>query len=522
MARFFSINQLKTFYPYLILLYISMWQANSLLKIDNQIGWVIILSNFAFYFFLASWKPILLKILLIPTFFLSAFIYPTLKIYQHIDPTFLASILYTNTGESFSYIETIPFKVFINLGILLILTIILWFSKIEKAKNKWIPIFPLAICIFLPFLISSTKNLKKEEHVQTIHSTYISPIRYGIYLVKTFKEVKKENDEIIAQAQTPDEWNLLNKEDIQLKKNIVIVVGESVRRDFLHFYGFPIENTPFIDSSNHISFNHFISVATHTVITLKRMLAYTDDLTKAKMNNSVINLAKKMGYKTYWISNQGYIGLYDSPISIFAKSCDENFNLNGGDYTKHRQDIEMLPIMNRILQEEEQPKIIFLHMIGSHPSPCSTTNGKYDEFFLSDQLSCYSKTIKKTDQFLHDIYQSLLSTNESYSLIYFSDHGTVINENLSAVHGDGIMQAYDIPFFIWDDQIQEKKSINALRNAKDFIHLFNEFYGVKTANIQRNYRFISEDIDSTASTVVNFNNTQSNYYELENNPIPQK
>jgi len=67
----------------------------------------------------------------------------------------------------------------------------------------------------------------------------------------------------------------------------VMVIGESARRDFMHVYGFPINNTPFMDSANGILFNHYISAALSTIPSL------TSSLTQApKLANSVIALTK--------------------------------------------------------------------------------------------------------------------------------------------------------------------------------------------------------------------------------------
>src|SRR5690606_41999695 len=49
---------------------------------------------------------------------------------------------------------------------------------------------------------------------------------------------------------------------------------------------------------------------------LTRTLALSDSFPKFELNNNIVNLANTIGYKTYWLSNQGQIGVHESPITI--------------------------------------------------------------------------------------------------------------------------------------------------------------------------------------------------------------
>ncbi|HGJ5877174.1 MAG TPA: sulfatase-like hydrolase/transferase [Arsenophonus sp.] len=99
-----------------------------------------------------------------------------------------------------------------------------------------------------------------------------------------------------------------------------MVIGESASRDFMHVYGLPISNTPFMDTVNSILFNHYISAASTTVPSLTHSLAQPP-----KLANSVIPLAKKWGFTTHWLSNQGTVGIYDTPIASIGKKAPSSF-----------------------------------------------------------------------------------------------------------------------------------------------------------------------------------------------------
>lgn len=202
-------------------------------------------------------------------------------------------------------------------------------------------------------------------------------------------------------AKKPSTWVVENKNEIELKKNFVIVVGESVRRDFLHNYGFNIENTPFIDKTPRIQFDNYISVSHSTAASLSRTLALSDSkLQRYELNNSLVSLAKTIGYDTYWVSNQGIVGEHNSPISIAQQSDIMHFLRKGdGGIEINRYDEEDAPIVDKIIsQDSQKPKLIIVHMIGSHLLPAIEQGGMMS-FLKSKDISCYNKSIRNLDIF---------------------------------------------------------------------------------------------------------------------------
>ncbi|MFW0030516.1 MAG: hypothetical protein AB8W78_04415 [Arsenophonus endosymbiont of Dermacentor nuttalli] len=77
-----------------------------------------------------------------------------------------------------------------------------------------------------------------------------------------------------------------------------------------------------MDTANGILFTHYISAASTTVSSLTHSLVQP-----LKLANSVFALAKKWGFTTYWLSNQGAVGIYDTPIASMEKKADPPFLL---------------------------------------------------------------------------------------------------------------------------------------------------------------------------------------------------
>lgn len=75
-----------------------------------------------------------------------------------------------------------------------------------------------------------------------------------------------------------------------------------------------------------------------------------------------------------------------------------------------------------------QPQLIVLHLMGSHPQACDRTDGKYADFVQSKETSCYLYTMTQTDDLLSKLYDQLRNTGDSFSVVYFSDHGLAFKE----------------------------------------------------------------------------------------------
>ena len=58
-------------------------------------------------------------------------------------------------------------------------------------------------------------------------------------------------------------------------QDYVIILGESARKDYLHAYGYPVNDTPFMSSANGTLIDGMTSAGTNTVASLRLMLTFT-------------------------------------------------------------------------------------------------------------------------------------------------------------------------------------------------------------------------------------------------------
>ncbi|MFK5042009.1 sulfatase-like hydrolase/transferase, partial [Glaesserella parasuis] len=145
------------------------------------------------------------------------------------------------------------------------------------------------------------------------------------------------------------------------------------RKDYHHAYGYPAENTPFMSSANGILIDGLTAGGTNTIASLKLMLTKPDTQKwEGEYSLGMVDLIKSAGIKTYWLSNQGYLGTFDTPVSSLANKSDEKLFLKSGDsFHQNISDFDLLPKFEHIIEQKTHSKrFVVVHLYGSHPISC--------------------------------------------------------------------------------------------------------------------------------------------------------
>ena len=139
-------------------------------------------------------------------------------------------------------------------------------------------------------------------------------------------------------------------------------------------YDYPVPTTPWLNTAPGLFIDDYTSTASSTVSSLSRTLIY-DYEQNPDSGNNVVALAAKAGYSTWWISNQGKLGEHDTRISVIDSDAEHATFLKKGSFASRKTDDKLLlQETERALADTSSPKIIFLHMMGSHPNPCDSLN----------------------------------------------------------------------------------------------------------------------------------------------------
>lgn len=75
---------------------------------------------------------------------------------------------------------------------------------------------------------------------------------------------------------------------------------------------------------------------------------------KPQYQDNFVTLANRAGFQTWWFSNQGQIGEYDTAIASIAKRADEAHFLKNGDFEadKNTRDDALLTMTAQVLATE--------------------------------------------------------------------------------------------------------------------------------------------------------------------------
>jgi len=234
-------------------------------------------------------------------------------------------------------------------------------------------------------------------------------------------------------------------------RNIIFIIGESLRDDRLSILGYNQKTTPRLDSIN--TAEPFVSASVYAGGTMTRS-AFAVLTNRIKYpgasnqlityNNNIFKLAKMNGFTTHFISNQSASQLEIVYNLLSAENID--FYAPKEDLPKYldnltTQDYDLYSMLKRI--DLSKNNLIVLNQRGSH----SPFGNKYpDEFdkFEDD----YDNTVLYTDHIVGEIYNYLKSNSSKETYIVFtSDHGEMLGEVKGKKgHGWFEKEVYKVPY----------------------------------------------------------------------------
>ena len=376
-----------------------------------------------------------------------------MTVWHALSPASLMALYLTNWHEAGDYIEstvgTVP-AVFITIG-LLALIYLSYRSFLALGRS----IYPAAEgtrmgALLLVMIIAAA------VHITLIPECSIA----GVY---------KDVTDYVEQTQTyglhrDERYNSLiidgeNTLTARAPGTVIFIIGESASRDYMHIYtpGFPYDDTPWMEemtkNPGFILYQNTYSSWTQTVPVLERALTEKSQYNDKEFfeSASILDVAKKIGYKTYWFSNQGRYGQFDSAITMVAKTADEAEWTDDSYTFTSKYDEELLPYLTRI--DPHANNFIVLHLMGSH----IYYNNRYPDAWAKFESAAgdstmtsapsYANSVLYTDHILKEIFDYAQKNLNLRAMVYFSDHG----ENLKISHNPDVFKfdMVKIPFFIY-------------------------------------------------------------------------
>ena len=344
------------------------------------------------------------------------------------------SILETNVSESLSMVKTLVLPIIATIIFFIILLFIfIGGSKVidkSPVRNKFLIAFSF-IWIVFPFLF-----FIKHKYIKNKGGGLM--VKNAIYHYSDFVAAQVLKKNLNETINTKVSYNLIPTGE-QPVENIVVLIGESVRKQNMSLYGYQRETTPIevAEINNMLLYQNAYSPAAITNMSVPIVLSNIDidnyQKELKKLSDNIVNAANHAGYNTYWYSTQGgALGI--TAIATFSKN--KKF-LNGYDEA-------VIPYLKEALKDTSPKKLIVLHINGSHPYACDKYPPK-EAVWEGGIDECYDNSIRYTDKLIGQIFELL--KNKNSVLVYFSDHGQ-IKENEVYKHGD-YKEAVQVPYFVW-------------------------------------------------------------------------
>jgi len=431
-------------------------------------------------------------------------LYGTLITYEE-----ATAIRNTNFRESFEWIMTYMGPLYIFAVIVILAGLFLLISKLRThflspdADDRKSPVLIASIGLTLAVSLLPWNMWSQTDFM----GPYIKAVRYSMGLSQYYRNIEAKKDSIAISDDTPITSS---------PHTIIMVIGESATRDKMKAFtpDYKYEDTPWLsqqlNNPNFIIFKNAYACQSLTQQVLESALteksAYNEKEFLDSMN--IIDIAKKKGYKTYWITNLGYNNNESSFFNV-ASRADEL--LNTGDDDDH----SMLAELSKINPLENN--LIILHGNGSH----AAYKERYpkDKAVFKDNANTkeaeYANSIRYTDEFLQSIYEYAKDNLNLQVMLYFSDHG----EHMRTGHtpNDQNYVKVRIPMFIYlgDEYLKNNKGkAEVLMGRRDTFFTNDMMYNTLSGiiNAESNYYISNEDLTNpaynfTADTLWTFGNT---------------
>lgn len=297
----------------------------------------------------------------------------------------------------------------------------------------------------------NTQNFTWIDKNATIIGSLILPWSYVVNSVRWHNQQKEANaKEILLPDAKITDTN---------KQAVVLVIGESARRDHFSLYGYKRNTNPLLQQTTNISAIIAKSNATYTTAGVKAIL---DSQESDELYEILPNYLNRSGVDVIWrTTNWGeppvHIEKYYKSYDL-AKDCSEFC-----DY-----DHILITDLNKVIEQSSNNKVlIILHTSTSHGPQYNTKYPAQFETFTpvcnsvelahcseEELINAYDNTIVYTDYLLHNIIEQLKTVKDfETTMMYVSDHGESLGENGLYMHGIPLAFApkeqYEIPFIVW-------------------------------------------------------------------------
>jgi heptose-I-phosphate ethanolaminephosphotransferase len=370
----------------------------------------------------------------------------------------------TNMDEAREFMELkFDFSLLLLIPYLLLYIIAIKKTEADTAQPKSYIIIGAALLFSTFFIAENLMNgrLIRKGIPQTART--LASFKQELSVYQSLKKRKTAN--IPAKFSSAE-----SKEHV-----FVLILGESCNRNHLSLYNYSRKTNPRLENRQDIIvYRNVVSPYSYTMNSVLSILTEANLENKAAFDTSIscIDVFHSLGAKTYWLSNQSPIGVWDNAIYNIAQTADVAVFVNNGANSSYEStykmsyDEKLFQPLHTALNETGKDKFIILHLMGNHTSYGKRYPPEYNRF--KDYTSVKEEDINHYDNsvlYNDFVVDSMFSILNAYSLknkeaicsaIYLSDHGENVyddSENVGHNYSGKLPKSIvEIPFIVWLSQ----------------------------------------------------------------------
>lgn len=413
---------------------------------------IVVLANFFVFYLLLFLTRIVGKILIALTFIINAGCLYFINTYNVIiDKSMMGNVFNTQYSEASGFFSWVMIVYILVLGVLP--AVYVFAAKVDYGKWKRFSLTSLgSVGILLVVVFANASNWLWIDKNATVLGALTMPWSYIVNSIRYQQQVHRRNKKEIL---LPDAA-ITNHE----KSVVVLVIGESARRDHFSLYGYEKNTNPLLSARGDIHAFAADASATYTTAGVKAILDHkpTRDLYEILPNYLYRNGAGVIWRTTNWGEPPVHIQTYQKRPQLESLATAE---------ASPYDEILLTQLTEAITQTNNDKVLVVLHTSISHGPQYNTRYPEHCAHFTpvcnsvelahcSDEelFNAYDNTIVYTDYFLHQLI-SMLEEMPEYkaAMLYVSDHGESLGENNLYMHGVPMAVApkeqYEIPFIVW-------------------------------------------------------------------------
>ena len=324
---------------------------------------------------------------------------------------------------------------------------------------------------------------------------------------------------------------------------VVIVVGESCNRNHMSLYGYGRETTPRLKARQDILvFDNVVSANSNTLYSVMNFLTENNMEHHRPLDSCIhiFDVLHSTPYRSYWISNQAPIGLWENGVTNLVQNADVKtfVNITSSSSMESTQtasyDQQLFVPLQSAISDTAKHKVVFLHLLGCHtqynkryPNDFALFEDKGDK--RTRNINTYDNAVYYNDFIVDSVFSMLKTYSLSHpeirvSALYFSDHGeNVYDEGDYCGHNysDKIPNAnVEIPFVLWLSPSQKEyldahnypvtSQLHTPYMIDDLFHTIIDLCGIAIPCFDKTRSFINPDFNSTRPRILEDGNVYCN------------